>query len=410
MIDEPLALRARMVFPVGAPPIAGGVVTIHGGRIVAVGPAALDAPVRELGNVAILPGLVNAHTHLEFSDLAAPLGTSGTNLPDWIGDVLAHRRAATGAGFAAICRGLAESLAAGTTTLGEIATTDWRTADALPVERPTTVMFHEAIGPTPPRAQAAAAAAEAFVSAPLTDEKILPGLSPHAPYTVHPRLLTALVELSRERQIPLAMHLAESREELELLNRKSGPFRELLEKVGAWDSSAGMRLSCVLDYLTELARAHRSLVIHGNYLNDGEIGFLADHASHMSVVYCPRTHAYFAQEPYLLARMLEAGVAMALGTDSRASNPDLSVLEEVKAAAAAHPDVPREALVRMATLGGARALGLADRIGTLEEGKRADLAVVALGAGEAADAYDLLTAPDARVVETWIGGLRVGAR
>ncbi len=408
MTDEPLALRARFVFPVCSPPIADGVVTIRAGQIVRVGSATDDVRVRDLGHAAILPGLVNAHTHLEFSDLATPLGTAGTNLPDWITDVIGHRRTAGAEAVAAVVRGLEESLVAGTTTLGEIATTDWRTAGGLPEPRPTTVMFHEAIGPTLSRAQMAVAAAEAFLSAAPGNETTRPALSPHAPYTVHSRLLTALVEMSREHKVPLAMHLAESREELELLTLESGPFRDLLEDVGAWDASDGARLSCILDYLTELARAHRALVIHGNYLDDEEIEFLAGHAARMSVVYCPRTHAYFGQEPYPLARMLAAGVAMALGTDSRASNPDLSVLEEMKAAAAAHADVSREALVRMATRGGAAALGLGDAVGTLEAGKRADLAVVGLGGSGADDPHEVLFAPESRVVETWLGGLRVG--
>jgi cytosine/adenosine deaminase-related metal-dependent hydrolase len=269
---------------------------------------------------------------------------------------------------------------------------------------PTTVVFREAIGPTRARAGEAAAAAEAFLAATGSEADMLPGLSPHAPYTVHPQLLASLVELSRRFHVPLAMHLAESKEELELLHSGSGAFRELLESVGAWEEAAGSRLSSVLDYLRELVRAPRALVIHGNYLNAEEIAFVAEHGETMSVVYCPRTHAFFGHDAYPLARLLAAGVNVALGTDSRASNPDLSLFEEMRSAAARHPGVDPAAILRMGTIGGATGLGIAERSGTIEPGKRADLTVVALGDERARDPHELLFAPEARVVRTYLGG------
>ena len=122
------------------------------------------------------------------------------------------------------------------------------------------------------------------------------GLSPHAPYSVHPDLLAAVVELSNRHKIPVAMHLAESPEELELLRHGRGPLRSFLEELGAWDATAVTPGSRPLDYLRLLARAHRALVIHGNFLDDEEIAFLAA-ADRMSVVYCPRTHDWFAPSP-----------------------------------------------------------------------------------------------------------------
>ncbi len=408
MSNDCIALRARYVLAICCPAIAGGVVVVRGGEIVSVGSETHGAPVEDLGDVVLLPGFVNAHTHLEFSDLAAPLGTPGVLLPDWIREVIGHRRGAAGGGTA-IAAGLAESLAAGSTTVGEIATSDWRSAAGMPALRPTTVMFHEAIGPTLAKAQVAAAAAEEFLKAATPLPDVLPALSPHAPYTVHPRLLESLVELSRRHRVPLAMHLAESREELELLNLGSGPFREMLEAAGAWDPAEGARLSCVLDYLTELARSERALVIHGNYLDDEEIAFLAEHAQNMAVVYCARTHQFFDHEPYPLAEMLAAGVTMALGTDSRASNPDLSLLEELKCAARLHPAVPPAKLLESVTLGGAKSLGLERRIGTLEVGKRADLIAISTGASTAdgTEAIESVLSEAARVTNVWVGGRRV---
>jgi cytosine/adenosine deaminase-related metal-dependent hydrolase len=365
--------------------------------------------VEDLGDVAIVPGLVNAHTHLEFSALPHPLGTPGISLPDWLRLVIEHRQAAGVDPYQAVARGLEECLAAGTSAVGEIATTDWRAADALPQTMPSTVMFHESIGPTPARAQSAIAAAQKFLAVQGTRPDVLPALCPHAPYTVHPHLLSSLVELSRQYRVPVAMHLAESREELELLLLSAGPIRELLESVGAWEPSDSGRLACIGDYLAELAKAHRALVIHGNYLDGEQVAFLAAHRQTMSVVYCPRTHDYFGHEPYPLASRLAAGVAMALGTDSRASNPDLNVFEEMRFVAAHHPDVDPAAVFRLGTLGGAASLGLDDRTGTIEPGKQADLAIVALGDHASADPHEWLFAPESRVVQTctrgqWSGG------
>jgi cytosine/adenosine deaminase-related metal-dependent hydrolase len=350
--------------------------------------------------------VVNAHTHLEFSSLAEPLGSPGMSLPDWLRLVMDHRRAAGDDAQRAIPRGLEECARAGTTAVGEIATTDWRTCDGLPQNMPTSVMFHESIGPTLLRAQQAVAAAEVFLASAGPRTEIRPALCPHAPYTVHPHLLSSLVELSQRYRVPVAMHLAETREELELLHLSSGPFRELLESVDAWDPAEDPRFASIVDYLAELARAPRALVIHGNYLDGEEIEFLGAHRKTMSVVYCPRTHDYFAHEPYPLARLLAAGLSMALGTDSRASNPDLSLFEEMRHVAAHHPDVDPATVLRLGTLGGATALGLDDRLGTIELGKTANFTIVAVGDDTPADPHELLFAPEARVVATWIEGIK----
>ena len=159
------------------------------------------------------------------------------------------------------------------------------------------------------------------------------------------------VQVSSQHHFPLALHLAESREELQLLHDGTGPLVQLLQDFDQWDAAAIPRSSVPLDYLRVLAEADRALVIHGNYLSDTEIGFLASHGQHMSVVYCPRTHAYFGHDPYPLSKMLAAGVNVAIGTDSRASSPDLSPLNEVRFAAARHAHVSPLSLLWMITAG-----------------------------------------------------------
>jgi len=386
--DEPFALRARWILPLDRPPLAGGVLTIAGGRIAAIGENLSGAPARDLGDVALLPAPVNAHAHLEFSDLASPLGQAAMPLPDWIRLVIEDRRQRLGSGSppasdaaadnvrAAFAAGLAELSAAGTAAVGQI----HRLEHPLELLRDAPlagVAFLELIGLTPDATINSMGRLAHLVDAAdsLWGDWSL-GISPHAPYTVSPQLLEAACRFSAQRKLPIAMHLAESRQELELLATGGGPFRRLLEERGLWHAEPFVEARRPLDYLKLLDKAHRAAIIHGNYLGDDEIEFLAARRERMSVVYCPRTHAFFEHERYPLARLLAAGVSVALGTDSRASNPDLNVWGDLRWAAAAHPDVAPLDLLMMATHGAARAIGHDDVSARLAVGQRADLIAV----------------------------------
>ena len=181
-------LRARWVLPIDGPPIEGGYVAVVDGFIVAVGSHDPNCgSVTDLGDVALLPGLVNAHTHLEFSGLAKPLGTPGTSLPAWIRSVIADRGRGDRDAAAAIAAGLTESAAAGVTTIGEIATSP---PPCYQVDgSPRTLLFQEAIGFSAGRVDSVASEMERRVDA----AGRLAGISPHAPYTVNPQLLVRLV-------------------------------------------------------------------------------------------------------------------------------------------------------------------------------------------------------------------------
>ncbi len=186
------------------------------------------------------------------------------------------------------------------------------------------------------------------------------------------------------------MHLAETRAELELLSKGTGEFVEMLSAFGVWREGLIPKRSRILDYLEPLADVDRGLVVHGNYLSDEDIAFLAKHPQ-LSVVYCPRTHAYFGHENHPWPKLIEAGVRVALGTDSRASNPDLNVWEEVKFLRRKHPEVPPEQWIRWATRDGAIALfGPDTKLGTLEVGHPSCLSVVSLANREAGDPYAAL--------------------
>jgi cytosine/adenosine deaminase-related metal-dependent hydrolase len=418
-----LALRARYVFPVDRPPIENGVVTIKDRLFFGVGRFPGDL-VTDLGDVAIIPGLVNAHTHLEFSDLERPLGEPGMSLPWWIREVIKRRARAADvaqvrAGQSAmtadpIQQGIAESARCGVTTIGNITTElddathsldvaqkqeSSRSATPFqggpPLQALDVAQYLELralrYGDIESRLQLAAAftanRAGAFF-----------GLSPHAPYTVHQNLFHQLCDIATARRCPIAMHLAESREELQLLATSLGPFRDLLEERGWWEPGAiglGVR---PLEYLRRLAMAPCSLVIHGNYLNDEEIAFVAANRNTMSVVYCPRTHTYFGHEPYPLKDMLDRGVRVALGTDSRASNPDLDLRTEMQFIVERHGIAPAQA-IEMATVNGATAMGMLS-CGAITIDKPANLAVIQIPNRKTADPHELLFDPESKVVAT----------
>ncbi len=405
MPPSSFSLRARYVLPVTSEPIEHGVVTVAGGKIVAVGPAAPGGgKVHDLGEVALLPGLINAHTHLELSDCERPLGTTGLRLVDWIPQVVAHRAKRSDPGPAIVAGGLFECLQAGTTALADTVAPGFSPAEfeRAPIRA---ALFQELIAPTPERADRALERARRHLESKPGGCWQL-GLSPHAPYTVRPELLDAAIDLAARSGAPVAMHLAESLEEVELLATGNGPFRAMLESLGAWSDGLVPVPARPLDYLRKLAAAPYALIVHGNCLNAAEWDFLAERRDRMSVVYCPRSHAHFDYPAYPLGKMLAAGVNVCLGTDSRASAPDLSLLAEMRFAAERHPDVRPATLVELATRAAACALGCHAELGRLVPGMKADLTAVTLPPSPDADPCEALLHSGGRVVATWIEGTR----
>jgi len=399
MIDaqREFSLHARLIIPVESPPLFDGYVTIRGDSIVDVSDQPKSATIYEIGDAAILPGLVNAHTHLEFSDFRTPLGQVGMPLPDWIGKVVAHRRHFVaelddpiGYKSEVISRGLGECLQTATVAVGEIATQSWNSRTYESSEANVTI-FQELIGLSPTRTESILNLATSHVElAAATPMTMAFGLSPHAPYTVHPNLVQSICEMSRAAGLPVAMHLAESPEEIRLLSDGNGPFVELLESLGAWDANAIPKGSRPIDYLRQLVASPQSLVIHGNYLSEDEIEYVARHNDRMKVVYCPRTHLFFDHAPYPLRKMLDCGIEVALGTDSRASSPDLSVWSEILAVKTLHPTASPKEILKMGTISSAKALGVQDRFGSISPGKSAQLAKVDLNAWDRDSPYESL--------------------
>ncbi|HRA90299.1 MAG TPA: amidohydrolase family protein [Planctomycetaceae bacterium] len=318
----------------------------------------LPASASDILPVIVTPTFVNPHTHLEFSSLRQPL-TPALPFPDWIKSVIQWRRNEGIDTDPAIRLGLAESLCGGVTAIGEITTAQHigleDQADGCSV-----ISFREFIGLRQDRIpellrQAADHLSQAVESG--GSNTVTFGISPHAPYTVHPELFASLVELSMERNAVVAMHLAETSDELQLLTDGTGRFANFLSELGLWDAATFPGGRSIREFLEQLAQVPKALAIHGNYFSNADIAFVAQHPN-IATVYCPRTHAFFQHAPHPMPQLLAVGARVILGTDSRASNPDLSIWKELQFAATHFPDIPIPQLLAMITTHAADALGL----------------------------------------------------
>ena len=361
---------ARWIVPVTSPPIHGGWIRLQDGLIVELGESGCPAGASDLGDVAILPGLVNAHTHLEFSDCEQPLGTENMPLADWIGHVIRSRGVTTTLQkTAAIKLGIEECISAGVRLIGEIATPPLNYASVVGSSIDY-VAFAEVLGLNDSRSAERLVAAEDHNS-----NSEHGGWSPHAPYSTTWLTIEDTVRRARQTGLPLAMHVAESPDERELIQHGTGKFAKSLKAIGVWQDGLFPWNNRSFPHLIQLlSKAPRSLLIHCNDLRNEEIEELAQHGD-MSVVYCPRTHAYFGHSEHPCVRMMERGVRVALGTDSRASNPDLNLWGEVQFLLNRRSDIEPQNVLKMATANGADALGK-ERFGRIEKGCTPGLGIV----------------------------------
>jgi aminodeoxyfutalosine deaminase len=371
-------LTARWIFPVDQPPLENGSITIRGDRIAAVQAHGTVVADVDLGNVAVLPGLVNAHTHLDLSGMRGVTEPS-PDLVGWLRQVIAYRRTRTSVDVENDVRlGLAEAVGFGTTLLGDISGDggSWEVLAKAPLRA---VVFREILGLSADRAAGAWELSDRWIRSREATANCRPALSPHAPYSVRSSLFFAASTCG----YPVAVHLAETMSEQELLVCRTGPFVRFLQDLDAWaPDGLAEDVGHVLRLLNGLSP---TLLIHCNFLPPND-----SLPANTSVVYCPRTHAAFGHPPHPFREFQKHGVRVALGTDSLASNPDLDILSEMRFLHTRYPDVPGEVILRMGTLAGAEALGWSDETGSLTPGKSADLVVLPLPAEVSLDPYWLV--------------------
>jgi 5-methylthioadenosine/S-adenosylhomocysteine deaminase len=384
-VGDVRVLCADWVVPVATDPIAGGAVAIDGGAILAVGPAAAliaaypDAVVEHHEGCVLAPGFVNLHTHLEY----AGFGGFGDGLAfgPWI-DVHIERKARQIEGDAlALARlGALEAMRGGATTVVDASFTGAAVVAATELGLRAVVAL-EVFGGTDDDAVAIAdrldvRLAQARAGAgPLVELAI----SPHAPYTVAPAVFREVVARARARGLRAVTHIAESQHELDALVRGEGLLADRTRR--AWVAPYGRHPVAELAELGVLGP--ETVIAHAVLVDDSEIAILA--ATGASVAHCPRSNALLGCGIAPLAALRRAGVPVGIGTDGPSSALDLDCFAELRAAillqraSTGDPGALGTAdALRLATLGGAEALGLADQIGSLEPGKRADLVVVRL--------------------------------
>lgn len=390
-------------------PIRGGCIVVRCGRVVSVEPSRLGPIDIDLEDSILMPGLINSHTHLEFSGLERPLSAEG-GFVEWVGKVIAYRQNRWGdcqpeeqiaLRRLDLQRGLEESSRQGTVALADIATSPYPMEETINENSPSPSIqwgLGEVLGWKPERQLEMQTywaekqhKAESFGQSHYSlqgdvDATRVPdastksrdyrwGISPHAPYSTSPKVIQWCIERSRCEQRLLAMHLGETVEEMEWLRERRGAFAELLEKLGVGPVPLLPQWRGAGDYLQQLSRSWRSLIVHGNYLPAEDWEILVKNRDRMSVVFCPRTHRYFGHSRYPLREMRETGVRVIIGTDSRASNPDLSVWRELQTIANSSSGLRPRDILGLATIEAAEALGIAADLGSIQPGKLAHFAV-----------------------------------
>ncbi len=380
MPDAATIYRARWVIRADGRAIDDGAVVAVDGRIARVGPLSKVRPhvaageaVEAFADAALLPGFVNAHTHLSLSDMAGAFRPTA-NFTAWIGNLALRRYARTKAQIRrAVARGAADSLAAGTAAGADV-TPEPQVDEALGALAPRWRVFGELLRfgqKGLKRLDETVAALDALHEK--TGAAV--GLAPHSPYTVGVEVFVQARREADARGWPVGAHLHETLDEIAFTERGEGSLHEWLSRIKFLPPGlkpVGLR---PIRMLAEAGFfSGPVLVAHGNYLTDAEIGILAE--SRSSVAYCPRSHAFFKHANHPWRRLVAAGVNVCLGTDSLASSPSLSILEEARFVASREPDADPRALLAMATRCGARALGVDDRVGDLREGLDAEFCAV----------------------------------
>jgi len=369
--------RAAWVLPISQPPIRDGWVRTERGRITAFGPYRRGdrVPMDEidLGSVALLPGLVNAHTHLELSWMRGRIDPTD-NFPQWLRRVIGLQRTSQETGDntaveAAIGGAIDEARRTGTVLFGDVSNTLGSIAKLVECES-AAVVFHELIGFKSERApQLVAEAARKLGDAP-SRELIRCALAAHAPYSVSPALFQAIrQELRRDPFARCSVHLGESTAESDFLRGGGGPLRYLLEELGAWDPAWQAPACDPVEYLDRMGFiTDRLLVVHGVQFGPKELIRMKSRSA--TLVTCPRGNRLTAAGEPPVADFYASGVRIAVGTDSLASVPDLNMFSELAELRGLAPQVPAARFLESATINGAAALGFDGDFGTIEPGKR----------------------------------------
>jgi aminodeoxyfutalosine deaminase len=454
-LENLIVVRPDWLVPMERPPIRQGFLVLRHNQIQYLGqdlPSKFEnVPQIRLADYAILPGLINSHCHLEFSDLAVPISAE-SSFASWIQSVIRHRATAAPAPSerrslrrAAIDQGIKESYECGVRWIVDMTTSPWQAewieTSVLAIATATRSSAKHVWAPTIPisvqpcielvdvnetRLEQTRSFAvslyesEAHQQASLThhgtmthagtENSIRPlgrlGLAPHSPYTASTELTRWSQRKSFEQNRLVAMHLAESLDEMQWIEKQAGPFESLMRPFLNENYRSG--LGSITERLHCLSQSWRSLVVHGNYLTDSELAYLGSVFEKMAIVHCPRTHAHFGHVHsndysdsghstgggYPMQERIQMGVRHFLGTDSRASNPNLNLWSEAQSVRATQRGVSSLDILRMITTDPAEFLQLPGGTGRIQMDSQAGLTAIKLNKNKAATIYDCLLSPE----------------
>ena len=379
-----MIIRARSVITMDSAPIEDGAVRISGDRIGEVGKfpkfASDHDEIVDLGECILLPGLINAHCHLDYTCLGGkiPPQKSFTN---WIRAINAEKAGLTAQDYvASINTGLAEAHRYGTTTMANL--TAFPELIASIDERVRTWWFAELIDVR--EAKRANGIVDTAVES--LNRANNWGLAPHAPFTASTNVFRRCQEIALRQNTLLTTHLAESREEMEMFRDRSGPLFEFLQSLGRSMADCGgtTPLETFLrslqvsrrDPSISLGMTGRWIIAHLNELRESDFDLLSKIRQKFSIAHCPRSHAYFKHSDFQFQKLQQLGFNICLGTDSLASNDDLSLFAEMRAFHQKFPALRLEEILEMVTVNSARALGRDHELGKISANFLADMIAI----------------------------------
>lgn len=379
-----MLIRARTVVPVASPPIEDGALAVFDGIIRAVGSwrdlrNEWTGAVEDLGEVIVMPGLVNGHCHLDYTDLAGQLAPP-REFTDWIKSIMAARSSWGFSEYASSwLKGADQLRRHGITAVANVESTPEILAHVRAAVSLRVFSFLELTGIRGNRT-AGELVGDALRQVDALDRgRGAIGLSPHAPYSTRSDLVEWVAREACQKGLRVTMHVAESLAEFDMFAFRRGPMFDWLKSQRPMEDCGVGSPVAHLDRWGLLAT--NLLAVHGNYLWRDDARILASRG--VSVAHCPQSHAYFCHQRFPYRELLEFGVNVCLGTDSLASTqasprklPQLSLFDELRAFQRVEPDVPPKELLRMVTVNPARALGWRGRAGQLTPGAWADLAVL----------------------------------
>lgn len=415
-MSEEIIYAASWLINPDAPPVAGGALLVRDGSIIATGTcaslrSAYSAPVVDFPDCALLPGFVNAHTHLELTHypswrLRSALDYNPRRFTDWVIQLIKISRGLSPADFPPSVReGLRMCLESGTTAIGEIVTNPAH-AELYGRSPLSGRLYFEVLGQEPGFFTGKLAAA---TTAALQGEKhhLLSGISPHSPYTIGHEHLAAICATSSTHTLPLAIHLSESRSESDFIFDESGDLATDFYPFVGWERFLGHPARCSS---TELLDRHglltsTTLAIHCVHVSHADARIIKARGSH--IVLCPRSNDLLDVGRAPVALFKKIGIPLALGTDSLASNNSLSLWDELRFALDTFSDdLSEKDLLNMVTTGGAAALGISAECGSLETGKRANFQVIRNCSGGDGTAVLERVMREGGVQEVFVGGMR----